>query len=249
MSNNNNNSKFTNDLNSAEDHKVKGNDAFRKGELKKALKNYHFAHMYIRGVEQNGSKSGMGGMGGMGSILQQKQPKLSSEEEDRANELYISTFSNMAAVHLKLLEYKKCVNDCNKVLDRDENNVKALYRRGCAYLKIKDLDAAQEDLENIISIDPNNGSAKKQLKICKKAQKKYEENEKKRYQRMFKKQIQKNETNKPENNADDSIEQPEGQEKQIQQNNINNSEGNLSKNDDVNNEQEQKENNNDVDNE
>lgn len=39
---------------------------------------------------------------------------------------------------LKLKEYENAVNDCNIVLNKEENNVKALHRRATAYQCMED---------------------------------------------------------------------------------------------------------------
>lgn len=44
----------------------------------------------------------------------------------------------------------------SQVLDLDESNVKALFRRSQAYLKTSELEKANDDLKRALVIDPDN---------------------------------------------------------------------------------------------
>ena len=44
----------------------------------------------------------------------------------------------------------------HQVLKHDPCNVKALYRRSQAYLKISELDKAEDDIKRALTSDPNN---------------------------------------------------------------------------------------------
>jgi Tfp pilus assembly protein PilF len=43
-----------------------------------------------------------------------------------------------------------------QVIEHDPVNVKALYRRSQAYLKISELEKAEADIKTALTIDPNN---------------------------------------------------------------------------------------------
>ncbi|URD81693.1 FKBP-type peptidyl-prolyl cis-trans isomerase [Musa troglodytarum] len=60
---------------------------------------------------------------------------------------------NVAACYQKMGEFRKSIETCNKVLDASPVHVKALYRRGMAYMLVGDFDEAQKDFEMMISID------------------------------------------------------------------------------------------------
>lgn len=70
--------------------------------------------------------------------------------------LKISCNLNNAACKLKLRDYKQAVKLCTKVLDFDSKNVKALYRRAQACIRLVDLDVAEMDIKKALEIDPDN---------------------------------------------------------------------------------------------
>lgn len=71
---------------------------------------------------------------------------------------------NRAACNLELKNYRRCVEDCKKVLAMDPNNVKAAYRSGRAFLAINRLEEAQGILEYGLTVDSENQSIKDTLK-------------------------------------------------------------------------------------
>ncbi|KAL1549178.1 G1/S-specific cyclin pas1 [Salvia divinorum] len=60
---------------------------------------------------------------------------------------------NMAACLLKMGEYRKSVESCNKVLDANPAHVKALYRRGMAYMAVGNFEEARADFNKMMSVD------------------------------------------------------------------------------------------------
>lgn len=60
---------------------------------------------------------------------------------------------NMAACYLKMRDCRKSIEACNKVLDANPVHIKALYRRGMAYMSSGDFEEARCDFKKMISID------------------------------------------------------------------------------------------------
>ncbi|KAI4331686.1 hypothetical protein MLD38_029846 [Melastoma candidum] len=60
---------------------------------------------------------------------------------------------NVAACYLKLGESRKSIEACNKVLDANPAHVKALYRRGMAYMTAGDFQEARNDFESMMKYD------------------------------------------------------------------------------------------------
>ncbi|XP_052172665.1 peptidyl-prolyl cis-trans isomerase PASTICCINO1 [Diospyros lotus] len=60
---------------------------------------------------------------------------------------------NVAACYLKMGECRKSIEACNKVLDTNPVHVKALYRRGMAYMSAGDFEEARNDFNKMISVD------------------------------------------------------------------------------------------------
>jgi len=53
---------------------------------------------------------------------------------------------NLGLCYLKLGKYHHAINYCSQVLEKDEDNDKALYRRGLSYLNVGELNKAKHDL-------------------------------------------------------------------------------------------------------
>ncbi|XP_030951718.1 peptidyl-prolyl cis-trans isomerase PASTICCINO1 [Quercus lobata] len=60
---------------------------------------------------------------------------------------------NVAACQLKLGECRKSIETCNKVLDANHAHVKALYRRGMAYMAAGDFEEARADFKMMMKVD------------------------------------------------------------------------------------------------
>ncbi|KAL4651235.1 hypothetical protein ACB092_01G144700 [Castanea dentata] len=60
---------------------------------------------------------------------------------------------NVAACQLKLGECRKSIETCNKVLDANPAHVKALYRRGMAYMAAGDFEEARGDFKMMMKVD------------------------------------------------------------------------------------------------
>lgn len=53
---------------------------------------------------------------------------------------------NLGLCYLKLGKYHHAINYCSQVLDKDDQNDKALYRRGVSYMNVGELNKARDDL-------------------------------------------------------------------------------------------------------
>ena len=75
---------------------------------------------------------------------------------------------------------------CNKVLEIEPNNVKALFRRAQARSGRQDFELAVQDLARVKEIEPTDKGVAAELAKVKKAQQQYKEKEKSIYSKMFK---------------------------------------------------------------
>ncbi len=66
---------------------------------------------------------------------------------------------NLGLSYLKLGKHHHAINYCSQALDKDEDNEKALYRRGVAFMKIGELRRSRLDLSKANELtqekDPN----------------------------------------------------------------------------------------------
>ncbi|CAI0442530.1 unnamed protein product [Linum tenue] len=71
---------------------------------------------------------------------------------------------NTAACLIKLMRYDEAIAQCSMVLAEDENNVKALYRRGKAKAELGQTDAAREDFQKARKYAPEDKAIAKELR-------------------------------------------------------------------------------------
>lgn len=91
--------------------------------------------------------------------------ELDKQLEYNINDLRLALYNNMAICQLKRKNYQHVVTLCTKVLDKDENNVKALYRRGVAHGSMGDNEKAIADLKVVLTLESSNHSAKEQFDV------------------------------------------------------------------------------------
>ncbi|XP_031831554.2 tetratricopeptide repeat protein 9C [Nomia melanderi] len=91
--------------------------------------------------------------------------ELEKSLENNINNLRLILYNNMAGCQLNHKNYEHTISLCTKVLNKESNNVKALYRRGVAYGNLKDVEKAVTDLKKAVILEPNNRAAKEQLLI------------------------------------------------------------------------------------
>ena len=67
---------------------------------------------------------------------------------------------NKAAVCLQLLEWEDAANTCGKILDKDKNNLAALFYRAYANNNMRRYELARNDYELFLSMSPHNMEAR-----------------------------------------------------------------------------------------
>lgn len=109
------------------------------------------------------------------------------EHSDENNDLYITLNLNIAMCDLKIKDYGDAISKCSEVLKKDENNVKALFRRGSAYTSFGMYDEAKSDLIKAAKLDPKNKSIHDEYNLLKEKIKEQKQKEKNVFGNMFKK--------------------------------------------------------------
>ncbi|CAN6238159.1 unnamed protein product [Urochloa humidicola] len=112
---------------------------------------------------------------------------FSEEEKQLSKPLKISCKLNNAACKLKLKDYKEAKELCTEVLELDNTNVKALYRRAQAYTFLVELDLAEADIKKALEIDPDNRDVKMGYRRLKETVKEYKRRDAKLYGNMISK--------------------------------------------------------------
>ncbi|XP_014405687.1 PREDICTED: sperm-associated antigen 1 [Myotis brandtii] len=75
----------------------------------------------------------------------------------------VAAYNNRAQAELKLQNWNSAFQDCEKVLELEPGNVKALLRRATTYKHQNKLQDAMEDLRQVLDAEPDNELAKKTL--------------------------------------------------------------------------------------
>lgn len=86
--------------------------------------------------------------------------------------MYISCWSNAAMCYIKLKEWADATSACNHVLSiesEEKTNIKALYRRGLARMKVGLHKEAKADLMDAYNVDNKNKEVRKALAQLKEA--------------------------------------------------------------------------------
>ncbi|KAG1935030.1 peptidyl-prolyl cis-trans isomerase FKBP4 [Pimephales promelas] len=115
------------------------------------------------------------------------ESSMEPEEEEKAKALRLAAHLNLAMCYLKLQEASSALESCDKALELDTNNEKALFRRGEALFVMKEYDRARADFQRVTQLYPSNKAAKSQIVLCQKHVKAQHEKDKRLYANMFQK--------------------------------------------------------------
>jgi len=132
-----------------------GNEYFKKGDYNSALDKYEKAIQYFN----------------------------SASKADNATRISLWLNSSMAS--LKLGDHQSVLEKTDYVLDKDPNNVKALFRRAQSYIALKEYENAKKDLVAAVKIDPSNSDVRKEYERVKKLEEDERKKQSKVYANMF----------------------------------------------------------------
>nr|BAN20710.1 peptidyl-prolyl cis-trans isomerase [Riptortus pedestris] len=115
-----------------------------------------------------------------------KKLEHGSSENVSWQEVKMSCLLNSAAALLKLKEYKQVVIICNEVLQYDNKNLKALYRRAQANRFLHNNELALLDLNSLLCLKPNDLTILNEIRNIRKLMSDYSRLERKRYSKILK---------------------------------------------------------------
>ncbi|XP_030214770.1 peptidyl-prolyl cis-trans isomerase FKBP5 isoform X5 [Gadus morhua] len=144
--------------------KHKGNQYFKAGFLQQAIIQYQRIVSWLE------MECGVG-----------------EEQQRKIQEFLLLSQLNLALCYLRLQEFSHVVDNCNKVIELDATNEKALYRRGEARLCRNEFSLAMADFRQVLQVNPLNRAARAQITICQHKVREHQERDKKIYANMFQK--------------------------------------------------------------
>merc|ERR1712107_175124 len=131
-----------------------GTEAFKAQDYAGAVDRYADGVEYITcepsGPDDDSDGEGYEGGGGSGE-------KVELGEDDK--KLAVALLNNCAMARMKLGDAESAIKDCNKALEYDASNVKALFRRAECELKVGQYAAAVASCEKTLEIEPDNKAA------------------------------------------------------------------------------------------
>ncbi|XAR72876.1 Peptidylprolyl isomerase [Bertholletia excelsa] len=153
--------------------KAFGNEYFKaylqKQEYKMALRKYMKALQYL---DSCWDKTG-----------------IDEETSSFLRKIKAQIFTNCSACKLKLGDAEGALLEAEFAMQDGENNVKALFRQGQAYMLLNDIDAATKYFEKALEFEPNDAGIIRELNAAKKKAAARCELERELYVRMFQWQL------------------------------------------------------------
>ncbi|MGH0120560.1 UNVERIFIED_CONTAM: hypothetical protein FKN15_009347 [Acipenser sinensis] len=146
---------------------------------------------------------------------------LSEQDEQKARALQLAAHLNLAACFIKIQDHMQALENCNKALELDDSNEKALFRRSEALFALKEFKDARDGFQKVVQLYPDNKAARVQVTACQRLLREQHEKDKRLYANMFskfaehdakKEATEKGKEEKPENG------QPEEGSMELEQN-------------------------------
>lgn len=142
-------------IKTGKEKKEEADQAFKAGDVRTALLAYHQALMYFLGLDRNAMQSlGMAPM-----PPAPKKDEKSAKERTEVDEIIERIYANMSACHLKNQNWKRAEECAAKALAKNENNYKALFRKGKALGEQGYYEKAVKILQEVKEKNPSDAAA------------------------------------------------------------------------------------------
>uniref|UniRef100_A0A7N0VHV2 peptidylprolyl isomerase n=1 Tax=Kalanchoe fedtschenkoi TaxID=63787 RepID=A0A7N0VHV2_KALFE len=151
-------------IGAADRRKMDGNTLFKEEKLEEAMNQYEMAIAYM----------------GDDFMFQ-----LFGKYRDMALAVKNPCHLNMAACLIKLKRFNEAIGHCSIVLAEDENNAKALFRRGKAKSELGQTEAAREDFLKARKHAPEDKAIARELRILAEQDKAVYQKQKEIYKGLF----------------------------------------------------------------
>lgn len=119
------------------------------------------------------------------SVLGQLYDVTSEENKTKKAEISLSCHLNIASCSVRLGLWRNAINNCTSAIEISPENAKAYFRRGQAYMGLKEYQDAVKDLEKASVLSKQDAQVQTELGKAKKALEAQKQKEKKMYAKMF----------------------------------------------------------------
>ncbi|KAF8526324.1 TPR-like protein [Hysterangium stoloniferum] len=126
-----------------------GDQAFKAGETKDALRNYHEALLYLNGIEKSAMQAIV-----PNAPIADGEEKMKTEIDLMVEKIY----ANQSACHIKNGNWRRALEAADKALSKNENNHKAAFRKGKAQAELGYIERAQKTLGDLLKKGPEDAS-------------------------------------------------------------------------------------------
>lgn len=113
------------------------------------------------------------------------EEKGGKEMAENFQQMFFFGLLNSALASLKMGETIEAIKFCDKVLEKNSNNVKALYRKAQAYQQRQDYDEAINYFKKVLEIEPENKASAQQIIECNHQKLSIVEHQRKKFKGMF----------------------------------------------------------------
>uniref|UniRef100_A0A6P6G5E7 peptidylprolyl isomerase n=1 Tax=Ziziphus jujuba TaxID=326968 RepID=A0A6P6G5E7_ZIZJJ len=151
-------------IGAADRRKMDGNALFKEEKLEEAMQQYEMAIAYMN---------------------DDFMFQLFGKYRDMALAVKNPCHLNLAASLIKLKRYEEAIAQCSTVLSEDENNVKALFRRGKGRAELGQTDAAREDFLKARKYAPEDKAITRELRLLSEHDKALYQKQKEIYKGIF----------------------------------------------------------------
>lgn len=107
------------------------------------------------------------------------------EEKSSSVKLQLAANLNAAACHLKLKNFRKAIEACEKALELDATSEKGLFRMAQGYFGLSEFEDAIKYFSKVVEINPENKEANHFVALSKQKVKEAHDKEKALYSKMF----------------------------------------------------------------
>ncbi|KAK7463503.1 hypothetical protein VKT23_006851 [Stygiomarasmius scandens] len=136
-------------------HKDTADQAFKDGDTKTALSQYHFALMYLQGLDKSAMKS----LGLVGSNTTPPKEGEALNEKTEVDEIVEKIYANMSACHIKNGNWKRAQETAEKALAKNDKNFKAMYRKAKALAEQRFFEKAEKIYLELKEKNPTDAAA------------------------------------------------------------------------------------------